>query len=468
MLGEIIKKEILDTITSPKFFVTFILCFILILLSFYTGINNYLNGVKEYRTAQELDKKNLESQSNYQVLAGLGTKINKPPIPLSTLANGLEGDLGRVATVNIAFDPKPVDSKFNSNPIFAIFGILDISFVIKIVLSLFAILFTYDAIVGEKEKGTLKLTLANPVPRDKLILGKAIGGFISLMVPFIIPLLIGLLVLSLYPSIDIKGEDWIRIMLICAVFIIYLSVFFTLGLFISSRTSRSSTSFLILLFVWVLFVTIIPKASVMTAGQVYKIPSIHEVSAQKDANLQQIQRESQQEVLKFFNDNPNDGTPEWQEKFRNGLGEIQNDATERIDTENAKIEENFRGKQTKLRQLAMNIARISPTSSMSFAVMDLARSGINRHEDFFNAVKAHKPVWTKWANEKIISSIDFQQPQPGETPKLDLSDMPQFVFNEENIGVTVKRIIPDIAIMLIFLILFFALAYFSFLKYDVR
>ncbi|GAH27122.1 unnamed protein product, partial [marine sediment metagenome] len=41
MLRDIIKKEIQDTIMSPRFVFTFLLCTILILLSVYTGINNY-------------------------------------------------------------------------------------------------------------------------------------------------------------------------------------------------------------------------------------------------------------------------------------------------------------------------------------------------------------------------------------------------------------------------------------------
>ena len=41
MLRDIIKKEILDNITSPKFVFTFLLCTVLILLSVYTGVANY-------------------------------------------------------------------------------------------------------------------------------------------------------------------------------------------------------------------------------------------------------------------------------------------------------------------------------------------------------------------------------------------------------------------------------------------
>ncbi|MCJ7582321.1 MAG: ABC transporter permease, partial [Candidatus Aminicenantes bacterium] len=261
MLRDIITKEIQDTIMSPKFVFTFLLCTILILISVYTGINNYQADQKEHSAAVALNRKNLDSQASYQTLAGVGVKINREPQVLSTIVSGVQEAVGRQATVNIAFDPNLVDSKYSSNPIFAVFGALDLTFIVKIVLSLFAILFTYDAIVGEKERGTLKLALSNKVPRDRLILGKAIGGFVSLLIPLVIPMVLGLIILMIYPNISLSGQDWGRLGLIFLMFLLYLSVFFTLGLFVSSRTSRSSTSFLVLLFIWVTFVTIIPKAA---------------------------------------------------------------------------------------------------------------------------------------------------------------------------------------------------------------
>ena len=204
MLRDIIKKEILDNITSPKFVFTFLLCTILILLSVYTGVSNYRAEKKEYTAALALNKKNMEAQPNYQSLAGIGIKISKPPQVLGTVVNGIEEAVGRVAPVNIAADPNLIDSKYSSNPVFAVFGALDLMFIVKIVLSLFAILFTYDAIVGEKEKGTLKLALSNDVPRDRLILGKAIGGYISLLLPLLVPLLLSLLVLLIMPDISLE------------------------------------------------------------------------------------------------------------------------------------------------------------------------------------------------------------------------------------------------------------------------
>jgi len=54
MLKHIIKKEVLETISSPKFVFTFVICTVLILISFYSGIVNYLAELKEYNAATAL------------------------------------------------------------------------------------------------------------------------------------------------------------------------------------------------------------------------------------------------------------------------------------------------------------------------------------------------------------------------------------------------------------------------------
>ena len=68
----------------------------------------------------------------------------------------------------------------SDNPFLSIFLAVDVIFVFKIVLSALAILFAYNTISGEREDGTLKLVLSNPVPRDALVLGKYLGGMLSL------------------------------------------------------------------------------------------------------------------------------------------------------------------------------------------------------------------------------------------------------------------------------------------------
>lgn len=468
MLRDIIRKEILDNITSPKFVFTFLLCTILILLSVYTGVTNYRAEKKEYTAALALNKKNMEAQPNYSSLAGIGIKVSKPPQVLGTVVSGIEEAVGRVAPINIAVDPNLVDSKYSSNPVFAVFGSLDLMFIVKIVLSLFAILFTYDAIVGEKEKGTLKLALSNDLPRDRLILGKAIGGYISLLLPLLVPLLLSLLFLIIMPDISLSGQDWARLMLVFLMFFLYLSVFFSLGLFVSARTSRSSTSFLVLLFLWVVIVMVIPKAAVIVAGQARPIPSVHEITAKKDAYLQQIQSESQKEVRDWVTKNQADAAKDpkgFQDKFKQYIQDYQQEATNKIDQNNAALERDYQQKKRAQQGLAVNLSRISPASALTFGSMTLARTGVDEYDRFLASVRAYKPIYTKWINSKMGQSINFQT---GEQVKISIEDMPQHVYAQERLSGSLVRTIPDFVLLVVMIIVFFVGAYVSFLRYDVR
>ncbi len=468
MLRDIIKKEILDNITSPKFVFTFLLCTILILLSVYTGVANYRAEKKEYTASLALNKKNMEAQPNIQSLMGIGIKVSKPPQVLGTVVTGIEEAVGRVAPVNVAYDPNLVESKYSSNPVFAVFGELDLMFIVKIVLSLFAILFTYDAIVGEKEKGTLKLALSNDVPRDRLILGKAIGGYISLLLPLLIPLLLSLLFLLIVPDVSLGGQDWARLLLIFLMFFLYLSVFFTLGLFVSARTSRSSTSFLVLLFVWVIIVMVIPKAAVITAGQIKPTPSVHEITAQKDAFLQQIQSEGQKTALEWVQKNRPDAQKDpkaFQDKYMKYVQDLNQELTTKIDENNAAIERDYQQKKKAQQNMAVNLSRISPASALTFGSMTLARTGVDEFDRFLASVRAYKPIYTKWINSKLAGSINLQT---GEMGKINLDDMPQHVYQPEWLSKSLVRTIPDFALLLVMIIVFFVGAYVSFLHYDVR
>jgi ABC-type transport system involved in multi-copper enzyme maturation permease subunit len=470
MLKDIIKKEIQETITSPKFAFTFLLCAVLILLSVFTGITTYRAEQKEYSAAIALNKKNLESATSYQILGSLGIKINRPPQVLSSIVSGVSEAVGQVATVNYAYDPSLVDSKYESSPIFSIFGALDLTFIVKIVLSLFAILFTYDVIVGEKERGTLRLILSNEVPRDRLLMGKVVGGYISLLISLIIPLILGMLILLIYPNISMSGQDWVRVLIMFLIFFLYLSVFFTLGLFVSARTNKSSTSFLILLFIWVIFVTIIPKVSILAAAQLNPIPSVHEITAKKDAFLQQVQDETikrNQEWGKEHRPKTVEEENRYPEDFKKHLEEIQQWASSQVENYNAALERDYQARKRSQERLAINLSRISPASALMFSTMSLARTGLDEHDRFLASIRAYKSIFVKWIIAQDMKNFKFTRAM-GDHALVELADMPQHKFEPESLSKSLARTLPDIGLMLVLIIVFFAGSYVAFLKYDVR
>ena len=475
MLSHIIRREIQGNITSPKFVFTFILCTVLILVSVYTGATNYRADLKEHGLSVALSRKALEMQPSWLAIQNMKSIVPKPPTVLSAVAVGIQDAVGRNITLDYTRNPKPIDSKYDSNPVFAIFGPLDLTLIVKIVLSLFAILFAFDAIAGEKEKGTLKLTLSNPVPRDRLILGKAIGGFVSLILPLAIPFLMGLILLNIFPDVLLTAGDWIRLGIILLCFLLYLSVFFNLGLFISSRTHRSSSSLFVLLFIWVVFIFIIPKAAAMVSRQFVSVPSAHALDSERRAFSEAVQTKANYVREIWFKENPYPrGGPafavaEWWGKLE-AFSKQQSENYYGITGDRfAELDSGYQARRRSQQELALNLSRFSPASAMVLSVLNLAKTGTGEHERFLDSVKTYQTAFGKWVGQKAIEEMQGQRkerkrgPDP---PRLD--GMPLHTFDSQSLGGTFSGILLDVCIMVLMNIVLFVGAYVSFLKYDVR
>jgi len=115
--------------------------------------------------------------------------------------------------------------------------------------------------------------------------------------------------------------------------------------------------------------------------------------------------------------------------------------------------------------LAVNLSRISPASALTFGSMTLARTGVDEFDRFLASVRTYKPIYTKWINSKMGESINFET---GEQVKIKIDDMPQHVYEPEWLSRSLVRAIPDFALLLVLIIVFFVGAYVSFLHYDVR
>jgi hypothetical protein len=207
----------------------------------------------------------------------------------------------------------------------------------------------------------------------------------------------------------------------------------------------------------------------MIASQINPIPSVHEITAQKDAYLQEIQKEASAESSEYFKKNPRPEDPEerkqWEKDIQEWATEFRGRLTTKIDEKNAAIERDYQTKMHQQQKLAENLSRVSPTSAMMFGTMSLARTGVNEHDRFLSSVRTYKPIFTKWVNQKMGTD---QPPQEGAQVSLDLSDMPQHEFIPEGLGDSFKRVLPDIILMVFLIIFFFVGAFVSFLRYDVR
>jgi len=193
MLKNIIQKEILNNIFSSRFLVTFLLLVIIVLATSVILTNDYVRNLDEFSMRRTERENYLRDYAHFNRIAGV---INpaQPPLPFYSLIRGISLE------VNI--------EEFDNDPLPVMFPLIDLTFIVTILLSLIALLFSYDSICGEKEEGTLKLMLSNNVSRAKVLLGKTIGGTLTLLIPFTFSLGLSQIVILLNPRISWKGSDW--------------------------------------------------------------------------------------------------------------------------------------------------------------------------------------------------------------------------------------------------------------------
>ncbi len=488
MLSVLIQKELKAIILSPKFTATFIICSLLMLLSVYIGIQEYQNSVKQYEAGKQLIDEGLREATSWN---SVRYRAYRAPDPMQIFVSGLNYDIGRWSAINSQSMVKLRNSSYTDDPIFAVFRFIDFAFIVLVVLSLFAIMFTYDAVNGEREDGTLKLVFANSVPRARYILAKCIGGWLGLVIPICLPILLSILLVQLF-DIPLSADNWLRLATLIAAAITFFTFFIILGVLISALTRRSSVSFLLALVAWIVFVLIIPRAGVIVAGQILPVPSTAEVEGQvqgfsKDrwATFYTAQEERWRERSLHNSQTDEDLSAVEEEKLWKYLEEddaARKAVQQEIDEFDRKLNDDLRHRRTAQERLAFSLSRISPASAFQLAAMNLAGSDIALKTRNEQAMDLYRTEYTQFVQAKQAESgpgggaftiqIDSEKGvsigTPREQAAIDATQLPVFVPPAFSFSDAAATFLLDLGLLMIFSVIAFGGAFAAFLRYDVR
>lgn len=466
MFKIILDKELREIVGTTKFAVTFGVCAVLILLAFYVGARNYEISRQEYEAAVAENMRQMEGLTDWGTI---DHRIILPPQPLAALVSGVSNDIGRTVNMKARGELKPEGSRFNEDPLFAVFRFLDLEFIFAIILSLFAILFGYDAINGEKERGTLALSFANPVPRDQYILGKIAGSFIALIVPLMIPTLIGCLMLPLL-GVPMDADSWLRLAMVILAGTLYFGVFLTLSVFMSTLLRSSSASLMALLVVWIFAVLIIPRTSVLMAGRSIDVPSVDQIDYEKSKFAAQLFNERMTAMRKWMKVNYSDDHGSMRAAMRTFSTEQQAMLDEKMNTFVERLNEQRRNKSDFRTRVALSLARLSPTASFSLAASDLAYTSMELRTSYLDSANAYQHEYAAFMQSK---NVDFWgryrrhgNDQDEEPDPIDTRELPIFSYQQPPVSEAIKASLPDLGLLFLFNAFFFCGAFVRFLRYD--
>ena len=471
MFRTIFKKEFLDHMLGFRFAVSAVLCLLLVTISVLVLVGDYAARRDDYHRNKSAYMTEAEQEDSYMDLSRHGVKVERPPAKLQVPAYGLEKDPDRTARVPASGIPKVLHELY-LNPLLSLFPVADMLFVVATVLSLLAFVISYDAVTGEREQETIKLLMSYDVPRDKLILAKWLGGFVSLAIPFLLSAGIGCVVILL-ANVDLTRSDWTAFGLLMVISLVFLAAMFSIGLFVSCLCRYSATSITVLVLVWVVFVLVMPNISPYVAAQAVPVRPFGAVESE-------IKQETGDQMKAFFQKMHGQRRGSMRAfrasgaeavKAREELMKTINEARKELQDNIGRIEEtklkDFTRGQNRQIAFTKRISRISPIAAYVYAATDIASTGVRKQEHFYQAVQEYQREFEAYASGKMDDTFshgfrDFF----GGQQDYDVSDMPVFNYEEEALARRVGYSLWDMAVLAGYGIGFFFAAFVAFMRAD--
>ncbi len=472
MIRQIIYREVLENILSLRFVMSLILTILLFAAAGFVFVAKYKQESQDYwkNTNENLSNLNEQTKQLHSVARYRQTIYRKPKL-LALCNEGFEKYLPNSFQFSV-FSTYIPEVRSLSNFDLGRFSDMDLAFIISMILSFMALIFAYDTISGEKEKGTLRLILTASIPRHTIILGKYAGVMLTLGIPLLLGLLVNLLIVVSSGEVVISVAQWFKILTIVLLSFLYLSIFVLLGIFVSSRTSHSANSMVILLLVWIGLVILIPSFGRIISDAARKSPT--------QAQLQRKFTEADRQIRdacnsgKFgrnagmFSQNPEKDNPPGTVRFYNAWREAYN-----------QVREDHLNKMIAPATFGRSFTRLSPAVVYQCASEVIAGTGINRFKSLYQQVKRYQAELKEYVRSKDAEDPDsihllcdhgqaIRDWGVMSKKPVSFDTVPKFQERDLALGQSLKLAIWDIGLLVLFNLVFFAAAFVSFLRYDVR
>jgi len=472
-LGLIVRKEILDNLLNQRFAAACIVSVLLILSSMIVLTSSYTDEWRDYQSRTAAQEDFIEHYGHWNRMQWMARQSHMP-LHFQALVLGI--------------DREPEQQNFVSNPVSALFSRLDFVAIVTVIMSLMAILFSYDSISGEREAGLLKQMLSMGAGRRSILFGKILGGIISLLVPFTIGVLSGILYLSVRSGLQLRPADYGVFLVLLAGSFCYVAAFLTLGILVSARSHTSAQALLKTLFAWVVLVLFLPNVSPFLAARLYRIPSKAKIDQEltwiTSDERDQIVRQRGQEILRsqypdlvsLSSLNRNElaarveADPALKERYAhytNAYDKMIGDVNREQREKGAKIYDEFEAQSKYQERLATWIASLSPLADFVFLATDITETGIHGDDHWLEEARQYNQKIGAFAQARYERE-KAKNPAFDSNDYLDMRDRPKFTYHPEALSDRMVRVLPQFSILILFNLLFVTVAQLSFSTYDVR
>jgi ABC-type transport system involved in multi-copper enzyme maturation permease subunit len=463
----IFKRELLDQLTSFKFFAGLLLVLLLFGVNGAVFSLRYKAEVIEYRQVQQRWEEQLAGRKTLDDLPRQDFAVLKTPLKVAFLASGGQARLPNAYGFNIRIwgdAPTPYRA-FSQNALIESYRALDWTFLVGTAFSLLALVFVYDAVSGEKTRGTLRLLQTYSLSRNSILIGKLLANLMTLLVVLLAGMLFSLLLLLLIGQIELGGVEWARVGLFLVLSAFYITLFLCLGLLLSTLTHRPTASMVLAVMLWVFSIVVVPGIGTLIVHKVHKLPTENEIGERARRVLDQIDKE--------FN---HKGSV-WRGR---DMGKADSYQFEKVSTvaQNRRkhLQEEIWGDYLREKFQQANVVRqissVSPTGLFEAGAESVNGAGVLRDELLVTQSHQYRSTLEEWVRQRDLA--DPASPhlcfQPGylSLAALQTSSVPRPQFREATLAEGLRSALWQVILLAGETLLMIFAAVLAFQHYDVR
>ena len=354
------------------------------------------------------------------------------PAPLSALAVG-QGD---VYPNYIKVTARSLDAMVSGDqiehPLAVSNGQFDAAFVVLFLYPLLIFAVSFDLTATERDRGTLRMVLAQPVTLRDVVAGKMMVRAAMLAAPL---MLIPIGVAAWSSPLD--GDFWLRAGLWTVVVLVYGAIWHGLALVVNARGLSAPANALVLAGIWLLFAVVGPSSVNLLIAVRYPMPSRVEAAVEARAATRDVTVQGSQQLGQFLQDHPTTANV-----GREGLRQfalLQADRDRRVADRLQAVDASFDAQLRKQQRLVSWLSVLSPTMVAQNVLLDVAGTSTFRFEQFRADVAAFQQRWKAYFEPRVLDAATLTE--------AEYAGAPSYIHAAEPSGLMLARVALPIIVM---------------------
>ena len=330
------------------------------------------------------------------------------PGPLSVLAVGQSDLLPYYYDVNIYTNESTLQQNGEvENPVNLMAGRFDLTFVVVYLLPLLVLALSFNVLSAERERGTLALTLSQPVRVRSIVAAK-----LAFRAMLAVGLVLAVAVVGLLATGGAGSPG--RMLLWCGAVVAYALFWFALAAWVNTLRRTSAWNATVLVGAWLVLVVVLPAAINIAADLLHPLPSrVEMITVQREASNEAVNSRSEL-LARYLEDHPE--MAEGVVADDPGFGALSWAATDAVNQQVEVVTAEHDARRAEQIRLVRRYRYLSPALLAQDVLIDAAGTGDARYAHFRGQVRAFAEEWREFfvpailADEQMTASVLPQVP----------------------------------------------------------